>query len=117
MASKQLFHRLLKCLRLALPRSLSICLWLLKVMLPISLVVRVLQYVGVIDWLAGYLSPVFSYIGLSGDSAFVFLTSIFLPLYPTIAVMTTLTEHLRMVAQGDASYLACGTDIAACGVH
>ena len=84
-----------KCVRLALPRSLSICLWLLKVMLPISLAVRVLQYVGVIDWLAGYLSPVFSYIGLSGDSAFVFLTSIFLPLYPTIAVMTTLTLTLR----------------------
>ena len=82
-------------MRLALPRSLSICLWLLKVMLPISLAVRVLQYVGIIDWLAGYLSPVFSYIGLSGDSAFVFLTSIFLPLYPTIAVMTTLTLTLR----------------------
>ena len=95
MAIKQLFHRLFNCVRLALPRSLSICLWLLKVMLPISLAVRVLQYVGVIDWLAGYLSPVFSYIGLSGDSAFVFLTSIFLPLYPTIAVMTTLTLTLR----------------------
>lgn len=90
-----MIHRLFKCVRLALPRSLSICLWLLKVMLPISLAVRVLQYVGVIDWLAGYLSPVFSYIGLSGDSAFVFLTSIFLPLYPTIAVMTTLTLTLR----------------------
>ena len=87
MASNQLINRLVKCVRLALPRSLSICLWLFKVMLPISLAVRVLQYVGVIDWLAGYLSPVFSYIGLSGDSAFVFLTSIFLPLYPTIAVM------------------------------
>ena len=64
-------------------------------MLPISLAVRVLQYVGVIDWLAGWLSPVFSYIGLSGDSAIVFLTSIFLPLYPTIAVMATLTLTLR----------------------
>lgn len=95
MASNQLINRLVKCVRLALPRSLSICLWLFKVMLPISLAVRVLQYVGVIDWLAGYLSPVFSYIGLSGDSAFVFLTSIFLPLYPTIAVMTTLTLTLR----------------------
>ena len=78
-----------------MPRSLSICLWLFKVMLPISLAVRVLQHVGVIDWLAGYLSPIFSYIGLSGDSAIVFLTSIFLPLYPTIAVMTTLTLTLR----------------------
>ena len=95
MVSNQLLHRLFKCVRLALPRSLSICLWLLKVMLPISLAVRILQYVGVIDWLAAYLAPVFSYIGLSGDSAFVFLTSIFLPLYPTIAVMTTLTLTLR----------------------
>lgn len=95
MAIRHSLNRLYRCVRLALPRSLNICLWLLKVMLPISLAVRVLQYVGVIDWLAGYLSPVFSYIGLSGDSAFVFLTSIFLPLYPTIAVMTTLTITLR----------------------
>lgn len=95
MSSSRILHRLFRCIRLALPRSLSICLWLLKVMLPISLAVRVLQHVGVIDWLAGYLSSVFSYIGLSGDSAFVFLTSIFLPLYPTIAVMTTLTLTLR----------------------
>ena len=92
---KRLLLRLYKCLRLAMPRSLSICLWLLKVMLPISLAVRVLQYVGVIDWLAGVLSPLFAYIGLSGDSAIVFLTSIFLPLYPTIAVMATLTLTLR----------------------
>ena len=87
--------RLYKCVLRAIPRSVSICLWLFKVMLPISLAVRVLQYVGVIDWLAGWLTPVFSYIGLSGDSAIVFLTSIFLPLYPTIAVMTTLTLTLR----------------------
>ena len=92
---KRILLRLYKCLLRAMPRSLSICLWLFKVMLPISLAVRVLQYVGIIDWLAGYLSPIFSYIGLSGDSAIVFLTSIFLPLYPTIAVMTTLTLTLR----------------------
>lgn len=91
----RIFVRLYKCIRLAIPRSLSICIWLFKVMLPISLAVRVLQYLGVIDWLASYLAPVFSHIGLTGDSAFVFLTSIFMPLYPTIAVMTTLTLTLR----------------------
>ena len=91
----RLFLRLYKCFLRAIPRSLSICVWLLKVMLPISLAVRVLQHVGFIDWLAAILSPIFSVIGLSGDSAIVFLTSIFLPLYPTIAVMTTLTLTLR----------------------
>lgn len=89
------FVRILKCIRLAIPRSMSICVWLLKVMLPISLAVRILQHAGFIEWLAGWLTPIFSHIGLSGDSAFVFLTSIFLPLYPTIAVMTTLTITLR----------------------
>ncbi|MBR4311795.1 MAG: hypothetical protein IKT86_00445 [Bacteroidaceae bacterium] len=92
---KRLLVRLYKCVLRAIPRSLSICLWLLKVMLPISLAVRVLQHVGFIDWLAALLSPIFSIIGLSGDSAIIFLTSIFLPLYPTIAVMTTLTLTLR----------------------
>ena len=92
---KRLLIRLYKCVLRAIPRSLSICVWLLKVMLPISLAVRILQHVGFINWLAGWLTPVFSYIGLSGDSAFVFLTSIFLPLSPTIAVMTTLTITLR----------------------
>ena len=91
----RLFLRLYKCVLRAIPRSLSICVWLLKVMLPISLAVRVLQHVGFIDWLAAILSPIFSIIGLSGDSAIIFLTSIFLPLYPTIAVMTTLTLTLR----------------------
>ncbi len=92
---KRLLIRLYKCVLRAIPRSLSICVWLLKVMLPISLAVRVLQHVGFIDWLAAILSPIFSIIGLSGDSAIIFLTSIFLPLYPTIAVMTTLTLTLR----------------------
>ena len=91
----RLFLRLYKRVLRAIPRSLSICVWLLKVMLPISLAVRVLQHVGFIDWLAAILSPIFSIIGLSGDSAIIFLTSIFLPLYPTIAVMTTLTLTLR----------------------
>ena len=95
MPHPRLFLRLYKCVLRAIPRSLSICLWLLKVMLPISLAVRVLQHVGFIDWLAALLSPIFSIIGLSGDSAIIFLTSIFLPLYPTIAVMTTLTLTLR----------------------
>ena len=93
--SKRLLIRLYKCVLRAIPRSMSICVWLLKVMLPISLAVRVLQHVGFIDWLAAILSPIFSIIGLSGDSAIIFLTSIFLPLYPTIAVMTTLTLTLR----------------------
>lgn len=87
--------RLWKCARLALPKSGRVSLWLLKIILPVSLLVRFLQYYGVIDGLASYLNPVFSYIGLPGYSAIVFITSCFLPLYASIAIMTSLVLTIR----------------------
>jgi hypothetical protein len=66
-------------------------------MLPVALVVSFLQYWGVMDWLSGYLSPVFIHIGLPGVSAIVFITSLFLPLYSVLAVIATLTLGMREV--------------------
>ena len=91
----QLLLRVRKCIIESLPRSFSTCLWLLKIMLPISLAVRVLDYYGVISYLSTYLHPLFQLIGLPGSLAIVFVTSIFVPLYGTIAVMASLTMTLR----------------------
>ncbi len=71
--------------------------WLLKLILPISLVVSFLQYWGVIAWLATYLKPAFSIIGLPGESAVVFITSLFVPLYGPIAVISTLALSIREI--------------------
>lgn len=87
--------RLWKCVREALPKSGKLSLWLLKIILPISLAVRLLDYYGVIEWLAGYMNPVFQLVGLPGALAIVFITSIFLPLYAAIAVMTSLAMTMR----------------------
>ena len=88
-------ERLFKCVREALPRSGKLSLWLLKIILPVSLLVRLLQYYGIIDYLAEYLHPLFNLVGLPGATAIVFITSIFLPLYAAIAVMTSLVLTLR----------------------
>ncbi|NDW11511.1 nucleoside recognition protein [Bacteroides sp. 214] len=88
-------ERLLRCVRTALPKSGRLCLWLLKLILPISLLVRLLQYYGIIDYLAEFLHPLFNFVGLPGVTAIVFITSIFLPLYAAIAVMTSLAITLR----------------------
>lgn len=90
-----MMRRFLKCIREALPRSSKTCLWLLKIILPVSLCVRLLDYYGVIAWLAEYMHPLFNLIGLPGALAIVFITSIFLPLYASIAVMTSLVMTLR----------------------
>lgn len=90
-------QRVLSCIRLAFPKATKTIVWLLKLMLPVALVVSFLQYWGVMDWLAQYLSPVFEHIGLPGISAIVFITSLFLPLYSVLAVIATLTLGMREV--------------------
>ncbi|MDR0973981.1 MAG: nucleoside recognition protein [Prevotellaceae bacterium] len=88
-------ERLWKCVREALPKSGKLCVWLLKIILPISLAVNLLQHYGAIDYVASWLHPLFHFIGLPGATAIVFITSIFLPLYASIAVMMSLDVTVR----------------------
>ena len=71
--------------------------WLLKIILPISLLVSFLQYWGVIAQISLYLKPAFSLLGLPGESAVVFISSIFVPLYGTIAIISTLPLTMREI--------------------
>jgi hypothetical protein len=90
-------NRVLICVKNAFPKATKMIIWLLKLMLPVAFAVSFLQYWGVIDWMAQYLSPVFTHIGLPGVSAIVFITSLFLPLYSVLAVIATLTLGMREV--------------------
>ena len=92
---KRFLLRLLSCVRQSLPKASKLCLWLMKIILPISLLVRLLQYWGVIDYLSDFLAPIFNFIGLPGESAIVFITSCFFPLYAPIAVMTSIVLTMR----------------------
>lgn len=79
------------------PKSLKMIFWLLKIILPVSLAVSLLQYWGVIAAIAIYLEPLFRLIGLPGESAVVFISSVFLPLYAPIAIITTMQLDLREI--------------------
>ncbi len=54
-----------------------------------------MDYFGVIALMADYLDPLFNYMGLPGSTAIVFLTSIFLPLYAPLAIITSMSITLR----------------------
>ena len=69
----------------------------LKIIIPISLVVSFLQYWGIIAFIASAFTLAFSLIGLPGDSAIVFISSIFLPLYGPVAIITTLPLNIREI--------------------
>lgn len=69
--------------------------WLLKIMIPISLAVCLLQYYGVIAWCAQWLNPLFCHIGLPGASSIAFLTGATVTTYASLAVMMTMELTLR----------------------
>lgn len=81
--------------RKALSPTLKTSLWLLKLMLPISLAVRMLQYWGIIDAIAQWFSPLFHFLGLPGQAAIPFFTTALNTTYAGIAVMTSLPLTLR----------------------
>lgn len=89
--------RILGCVKRAMPKALKTCLWLMKIILPISLAVRLLQYSGWLGEASVVLQPMFSYIGLPAETAIVFFTSIFTPLYTAIAIITSMTLTVREV--------------------
>lgn len=89
------FGKIKKCVYKSFKPSLHTSIWLLKIMLPISLGVKLLMYMGIIEWMAQYINPFFQYIGLPGASAIAFLTSAFSTTYAGLAVMLSLTLTLR----------------------
>ncbi len=79
----------------AFPPALKTTLWLLRIMIPISLAVRLMQHYGIIEWMAQYLNPVFQYMGLPGASAIAFLTSASVTTYAGLAVMMSMELTMR----------------------
>ncbi|MDR1743745.1 MAG: nucleoside recognition protein [Dysgonamonadaceae bacterium] len=69
--------------------------WLLKIILPVSLAVRLMNYYGILAYIADFLNPVFIHLGLPGSTAIVFITSIFLPLYAPLAIIISMPVSLR----------------------
>jgi hypothetical protein len=68
--------------------------WLIKITVPVSFGVMLLDYFGVLALMAQYTGPVFSHLGLPGVSAIVLVTSVFTNIYSVVAVLSLL--HLPM---------------------
>ena len=79
----------------SLKKSTQTSIWLLKLILPISLAFRLLDYSGLLVYVADFLNPAFIHLGLPGSTAVIFITSVFLPLYAPLAIITSMALTLR----------------------
>lgn len=77
--------------------SLKSALWILRLMIPISLGVVLLQYFGVIAVISHYTSPLFELVGLPGEAALVYITAALVNIYSAIAVISTFTFDERAI--------------------
>lgn len=92
--SESVQFRLFKCVKTSLPQGTKTAIWLLKLTIPVSFAVFLLNVFGILEVIAGWVAPLFKLIGLSGQASVVLITSIFTNIYSVIAVMTTLgTGH------------------------
>jgi hypothetical protein len=77
--------------------SLKSAVWILRLMIPISLGVVILQYLGVIAVISHYTSPLFELVGLPGEAALVYITAALVNIYSAIAVISTFTFDERAI--------------------
>jgi hypothetical protein len=69
--------------------------WLIKITVPVSFGVMLLDYFGILALMAQYTGPVFRHLGLPGVSAIVLVTSIFTNIYSVVAVLSLLQLPMR----------------------
>jgi len=81
--------------------GLGTTLFLLRIVVPVTLVVALLDWSGALGWIARLLAPAMRLIGLPGEAALVFISSVLLNIYSAIAVAGSLTLSVR-----DATILA-----------
>lgn len=79
----------------ALPGTKRTTSWLLKIMIPVSLLVAVMTFFGIIEWIAGYTSPLFNHLGLPGDAAIPFVSGALVGTYGGLAAMPALGLGMR----------------------
>jgi hypothetical protein len=92
---KSTIFRLKNCVKTSLPQGTKTAMWLLKLTIPVSFAVFLLDFYGILNVLAGWVAPALELIGLSGQASVVLITSFFTNIYSVIAVMTTLGIGFR----------------------
>lgn len=88
-------NKIKDCIKKVLPVALRTSVWFLKIMLPVSFCVMLLSYFNILPYLSSFAAPVFTLLGLPGDAALVFVTSIFTNIYTVIALMSNMDFSVR----------------------
>ena len=91
-------NRIIECFRLAVPTSWKSTKWLLKLMIPISLAVTLMQHFEILTWIATWINPLFVHFGLPGESAVAFISGATAGTYAGIAAMMSIPLTMKQAS-------------------
>jgi len=89
---KEFYHRILKP---SFRQGMKTAFWLLKLTIPVSFGVFLLDWFGILNEVSRLTDPFFHMLGLSGKASVILITGYFTNIYSVIAVMATLDITLR----------------------
>ncbi len=78
--------------------SVIVSIELYKIIIPVTIIVKVLQEIGAIKYIAAALSPVMHIVGLPGSMGFVWATTMLTNLYAGMVAFTILAPGLHLTA-------------------
>ncbi len=105
--TKIFLQRLWRSVQGAFLPAMRTAWWLTKLMVPVSLGISVLDYLGVVAWVSGGLEPLFGLMGLDGRGALVWISAVAVNPYTAIAVMFAVGIGLREAVILTAMTLIC----------
>ncbi len=88
---------LLEPIKKGLKKSLQLLWMLTKIIIPVSCLVAVLDYYGIINSIAVFFAPAMSLFGLPGEATIALLLGFFVSLYAALGVITTLTLDAQQI--------------------
>lgn len=91
-------EKIFECFKQAVPASWKSTRWLLKLMIPISLAVALMQHFGILAWIATWINPMFVHFGLPGESAVAFISGAAAGTYAGLAVMMSIPLTMKQAS-------------------
>ena len=91
-------NKIFNCFKEAVPASWKSTKWLLKLMIPISLAVTLMQHFGILAWIATWINPLFVHFGLPGESAVAFISGATAGTYAGIAAMMSIPLTMKQAS-------------------
>lgn len=90
MEKSTFIRRVIDAGRKALKPAFTTIRFLLCVMIPVSFVMLILNYSGILYYIGRFLSPLMRFLGLPGESALALISSVCINIYSALAVIATL---------------------------